>query len=174
MERGRPDSAPVVFHDRRLYVGQHFSHGLQNIDINAIDFGAGFLPANQDPTLAAAINGSAAVASDLMRPYRGLGTIQQNTGIAWNDIHSIQTSFTRRFQHGFSFGLNYTGIVSNTQNAAPRLEHYVDSAGPSGVCGMIKRKPRICWETWRLPRTSSAEILYWIHRITRGRAGSDV
>src|SRR5439155_9587766 len=83
------------------YVGQHFSHSLQNIDINSVDLGAAFLAVNQDPTLTAAVNGSAALTSDLMRPYQGLGTIQQNTGIAWNSFHSIQTSLTRRLQHGF-------------------------------------------------------------------------
>ena len=35
------------------YVGQHQYDILQNMDINRVDFGAAFLPENQDPTLAA-------------------------------------------------------------------------------------------------------------------------
>ena len=34
------------------YVGQHQYVILQNMDINRVDFGAAFLPANQDPSLA--------------------------------------------------------------------------------------------------------------------------
>ena len=35
------------------YVGQHQYNILQNVDINRVDFGAAFLPQNQDPSLAA-------------------------------------------------------------------------------------------------------------------------
>ena len=99
-----------------------------NVDINGIDVGAAFLPENQDPTLAPTVNGATAVA-DLLRPYRGLSTIQQNTGINWNTFHSLQLSFNRRFRNGFSFGVNDTWTLSNRQAVAPRLEHYMDASG---------------------------------------------
>ena len=35
------------------YVGQHGFNLLQSVNINAVDFGAAYLPENQDPTLAA-------------------------------------------------------------------------------------------------------------------------
>jgi len=110
------------------YVGQHSWDSLMNVDIDSIDAGAAFLPENQDPTLAPSINGSTAVA-DLLRPYRGMSTIQQNTGINWNTFHSIQLAFNRRFKNGISFGLNETMTLSNKQAVAPRLEHYSDGAG---------------------------------------------
>ena len=110
------------------YVGQRAWETLRNVDINSIDLGVAFLPGSQDPTQAATVNGSTAVA-DLMRPYRGLSTIQQNTADNWNTFHSIQLLFNRRFQKGFSFGLIDTWTLSNTSAVAPRLEHFVDSGG---------------------------------------------
>ena len=69
------------------YVGTHGynilaygSSGLTTVesalDLNAPDLGAAYLPQNQDPTLAAsAIPGATALRTDLLRPYRGIGTI---------------------------------------------------------------------------------------------------
>jgi Carboxypeptidase regulatory-like domain len=110
------------------YVGQHQTDALQEIDINAVNFGSAFEPAAQDPTQAAVVNGSTAV-ENLIRPYRGFGAITQNTGFQWNDFHSIQTSFNRRFQRGMSLGANYTYTISQTQSVAPRLEHVLEADG---------------------------------------------
>ena len=63
------------------YVGQHQYDILQNMDLNRVDFGAAFLPENQDRTLAAsATPGAAAVATDLMRSFRGYSSITQTSG----------------------------------------------------------------------------------------------
>ena len=113
------------------YVGQHSWDMLLNVDIDSIDAGAAFLPENQDPTLAPTVNGSTAVA-DLLRPYRGLSTIQQNTGVNWNTFHSFQLSFNRRFKNGYSFGVNDTWTLVNKQAVAPRLEHFMDASGHVG------------------------------------------
>ena len=66
----------------------------------------------------------------MLRPYRGLGAIQQNWGIGHNTYHSIQTSVNRRFRNGFSLGLNYTLGLSNTGDAGNpvRLEHHSDGS----------------------------------------------
>ena len=46
------------------------------LDLNAPDIGAAYLPQNQDPTAAAStVPGAMAVATELLRPYRGLGPI---------------------------------------------------------------------------------------------------
>ncbi len=110
------------------YVGQRQQDGLLNVDINALDFGAAFVPTAQDPTQASVVNGSTAVES-LLRPYRGYGSITQNSGIAWNTFHSIQASLNRRFQRGFSVQANYTYTISQTQKVAPRLEHITNADG---------------------------------------------
>ena len=113
------------------YVGNHGYNrlgGLQGgnaVNLNAVDIGAAYLPQNQDPTIAAAstVPGANAYTANLLRAYRGLGTIAQNTTEFWDTYHSIQTSFNRRFQNGFSFGVNYTlglSLEGNTGlHAAP-------------------------------------------------------
>ena len=111
------------------YVGQRSFDRLQTMDLNSVDLGSAFLPQNQDPTLASTTPGANAYATELLRPYRGFNAITQNTGQFWNTFHSIQSSFSRRFTRGLSFGLNHTWTLSNVQSVNRRLEHYVDSSG---------------------------------------------
>ncbi len=68
------------------YVGNHGYDrlgGLQGgnvVNLNAVDIGAAFLPQNQDPTLGtSAVPGGAAYSDNLLRGFRGLGNINQNT-----------------------------------------------------------------------------------------------
>ena len=68
------------------YVGNHGYNRLgafQNgnvVNLNAVDFGAAYLPQNQDPTLGTqAVPGAGALPTNLLRPYRGFGNINQNT-----------------------------------------------------------------------------------------------
>jgi hypothetical protein len=118
------------------YVGNHgFNRlgGLQGgttINQNAVDIGAAFLPQNQDPTLggASTVPGGNAYTTNLLRPYRGLSVINQNTTEFWDTYHSLQTSLNRRFRNGFSFGVNYTYGISFKGNTGlqVRLQHAAD------------------------------------------------
>ena len=91
------------------YVGNHSYNLLANTDINAPDFGAAYLPQNQNTTLAAStIPGATALATNFYRPYRGFGAINRNMTVGYNNFHSLQTSWNRRFRDGFQFTLNYT------------------------------------------------------------------
>ena len=106
------------------YVGQHQYDILQNMDINRVDFGAAFLPENQDPSLAAdATAGGAAVVTDLMRPFRGYSSITQTSGWLKRTYHSLQLSLQRRFRNGLSFGFNDTIGLYDRQTTTPRLQH---------------------------------------------------
>jgi hypothetical protein len=110
------------------YVGQHGFNMPIGTNINAVDFGTAFLPEYQDPTLAPSTTaGATAVANDLMRGYRGYGSINQQGWASWNTYHSLQLSFQRRFSNGVSFGFNDTIALSQTGNSPYRLEH-----GPDG------------------------------------------
>jgi hypothetical protein len=124
-------------------VGQYGTHQLSGLsngaaNINAIDFGAAFLPQNQDSTLApGTVPGATALPTDLLRPYRGYGAIFQNQTRLHNESESIQTSFNRRFKNGFSFGLNYTygirfrgntGTNPNNSGLTQRYEHAADGS----------------------------------------------
>jgi hypothetical protein len=120
------------------YVGNHGYNrlgALQNgspVNLNAIDIGAAYLPQNQDPTLAAqTVPGAGAYTQTaLLRAFRGLGNINQQTTEFHDTYHSIQSNFNRRFRNGFSFGVNYTLSLSLTGNTGltKRLTHNADGS----------------------------------------------
>ena len=115
------------------YVGNHgFNRlgGLQGgttINQNAVDIGAAYLPQNQDPTQTSTVPGNNTI-DNFLRPYHGLGNINQNTTEFHDTYHSIQTSLNRRFRDGFAFGANYTYSISWTGNTGlqKRLVHAPD------------------------------------------------
>ena len=64
--------------------------------------------------------GAAAVTTDLMRPYRGLGSINTTWGKNWNGYDSIQMSLNRRFRDGVQATLNYTRSLRTIGNTCRR------------------------------------------------------
>ena len=55
--------------------------------MNAVDFGAAYLPQNQDPTLGtSSYPGATAYTANLLRPFRGFGAIEQNTTVSGTRI----------------------------------------------------------------------------------------
>ena len=124
------------------YVGQRgynlirSAEGTPTNDLNAADFGAAYLPQNQDPTRApSTVPGANANSDDLLRPYRGLGQLTTTWGRANNTYHSIQTSFNRRFRDGIQLGVNYTlgmsytgNVIPTAQGTAVRLQHAADGS----------------------------------------------
>jgi Carboxypeptidase regulatory-like domain len=111
------------------YVGQHSFNDVQTINLNAIDFGAAFLPENQDPTLPPSTTpGATAKSTDLLRAMPGYSTITQMQQEGWTTYHSIQIAFDRRFKNGVSFGFNDTISVSQSGNSAPRFQHNPDGS----------------------------------------------
>ena len=118
------------------YVGNHGWNRLaayQNgspVNLNAVDIGTAYLPQYQDPTLSSSVPGGAAYTTNLLRPFQGLGNINQQTTEFWDTYHSIQTSLNRRFRNGFSFGANYTYGISLTGNTGlqKRLQHNADGS----------------------------------------------
>jgi hypothetical protein len=130
------------------YVGTHGyniiaygSSGLTTVesalDLNAPDLGAAYLPQNQDSTLAAStIPGATALRTDLLRPYRGLGTIYSSWPRFWTQYDSIQTAFSRRFRNGWQAGVNWTWSLRSIGNTNSPL-HFVHNAD-----GSISDDPR--------------------------------
>ena len=119
------------------YVGNHGYNRLggfqggTTVDLNAIDIGAAYLPENQDPTLGTqAVPGAGAKPTNNLRPYAGFANINQNTTEFWDEYHSIQSNFNRRFRNGFSFGLNYVLSLSFKGNTGlqRRLVHNSDGS----------------------------------------------
>jgi hypothetical protein len=119
------------------YVGNHGFNRLgsfqggSTVNLNSIDMGTAYLPQYQDPTRApSATPGGTAYSTNLLRPYAGLGNINQQTTEFSDTYHSIQSSLNRRFRSGFSFGVNYTRQLSLTGNTGlqKRLEHLPDGS----------------------------------------------
>ena len=119
------------------YVGNHgynrlgaFQNG-NSVNLNAVDFGAAYLPQNQDLTLGTpTVPGAGAYASNLLRAYRGLGSINAQLTQFHDTYHSIQSNFNRRFRNGFSFGANYVLSLSFEGNTGltKRLQHNADGS----------------------------------------------
>jgi len=81
------------------YVGSRSTDLMRQVQINALPFGATFLPQNQDPTLVpSAIPGNSALPNDLLRPYPGYGNIRMWDYSGYSDYKALQTSVTRRFR----------------------------------------------------------------------------
>jgi hypothetical protein len=108
------------------YTGQHAYNLVENVNINAVDYGSAFLAGNQDPTLSSSLPGGAAVVGDQMRAFRGFSSITQAQPRGWLTSHAIQTSFNRRFRNGVAFGFNDAWLLSQKGSTGARLQHNPD------------------------------------------------
>jgi hypothetical protein len=119
------------------YVGNHGYNlmgsfqGGGTVNLNAVDFGTAYLPQYQDPTLpASTVPGATALTTNLLRPYRGLSTINQQTPEFHDTYHSLQFTLQRRYRNNFAFGINYTRGLSYKGNTGLqlRLQHNPDGS----------------------------------------------
>jgi hypothetical protein len=109
------------------YVGSRSWHQQQKVNLNAIPYGATFMPANQDPTKAspgqiasnpALLNGSNALPADFLRSYAGYGDIAIHEAGGTANYNSLQISLNHNFAHGLQFGFAYTyGKALGTSSA---------------------------------------------------------
>jgi len=99
------------------------------IDLNAPDLGTAYLSKYQDPTLGtSSVPGATALSTDLLRPYRGLGSITASWPYAYNRYDSIQVTFNRQYRNGMTLGGNYTLGLRNVGNmlSPPHFDHLSD------------------------------------------------
>ena len=110
------------------YVGTLSRHLPEDININAIPYGALFTKAAQDPSFYAngvvpdeepnlpqlyrdaglKFTGRFAFQPDFLRNYPGYGTVQMKTFGGSANYHSLQSTLQRRFSRGVTFGMAYT------------------------------------------------------------------
>jgi hypothetical protein len=110
------------------YTGERAYNLVENVDINAVDFGAAFLPANQDASQTNPLPGSAVLPTDQLRAFRGYSSISQAIPRGLLTAHTLQLSINRRFTRGLAFGLNDTILLLQRGNTAARLQHSPDSS----------------------------------------------
>ena len=90
------------------YVGSSSKDLLRQEPINAVPYGAKFLPENQDPTRApSTVPGATALPDDLLRPYPGYANIGLLEYTAYSNYHALQASLNRRFDNGLMFSVFY-------------------------------------------------------------------
>ena len=90
------------------YVGSSSKDLLQQRQINAVPWGAKFLPENQNPTRPpSTVPGATALIDDFLRPYQGYGTSASGSTRAISNYHSLQASLNRRFDNGLMFSAFY-------------------------------------------------------------------
>jgi hypothetical protein len=94
------------------YVSTTSSQLLQQINLNAIPYGATFLPQNQDPVKVmqnpTAPLGANAKDENFLRPYPGYGDIAQFQNGGSSNYHSLQIGLNRRYTNGLFFSVAYT------------------------------------------------------------------
>jgi hypothetical protein len=120
------------------YVGSLSRHLQNNRNLNPVPYGAAYQPQNQDTTLAANANlGANSLPQDLLRPFRGAGTINLYEGQATANYNSLQVTLQRRVASSLFFGVAYTwskalGTASSDTDSA-RIDQYTRLAnyGPT-------------------------------------------
>lgn len=99
------------------YVGSKSDDLLEYDQINALAAGTLFKAENQDPTRTpSSVPGATALATDLLRPYQGYGSIQLWQNSAYSNYHALQAGLNRRFDNGLMFSVFY--IWSKTLTTA--------------------------------------------------------
>jgi hypothetical protein len=101
-------------------------------NLNTIDYGTGFNPALQDPSIApTGVPGATSLAAQnpsAVRGYLGYGTIDwRQYSEGWRTFHSMEISLNRRFMNGLQFGFSDTWVLSDIGSINPRYDH-----GPDG------------------------------------------
>ncbi len=95
------------------YVGNAARHQLITRELNGRPYGYTYRAANLDPTNT--INGQRQpLPDDLLRPYRGYGSIAQKEFTGYSDYHSLQIAVSRRrAAEGLAFSAAYTYQIVN-------------------------------------------------------------
>ncbi len=113
---------PYQFLADIAYVRTTSSHLIEQQNLNAIPYGATFLPQNQDPVKVQQNPGAALGANakdeNFLRPYPGYGDIAQVQSAGSSNYNSLQIALNRRYARGLFLGVAYTwskalGVTSN-------------------------------------------------------------
>lgn len=88
------------------YVGRRGLHGQRERNINQLQPGT--------------VQANPGINADVLRPFKGFGSIRVTNNDANSIYHGLQVGATRRFTNGLSFGLAYTYSKSEDDGSAQR------------------------------------------------------
>jgi hypothetical protein len=117
------------------YVGSLARHLLQRRSINAVPYGARFLPSSIDQTVA---GGATPLPDNFLRPYKGYGDINLIGFASNSNYHSLQVQVNRRVTTSLALGLSYTWskamdlVDGNDNNINPFIDPRVRNYGKAG------------------------------------------
>ena len=106
------------------YVGNAGRNQTVTVDLNGRPYGYAYQPSSLDPTN---VSGGQAqpLPDDFLRPYQGLGRIQERRFAGYADYHALQLSVNRRrSSDGLSIGAAYTYQMVNKSLGA--IDPFVD------------------------------------------------
>jgi hypothetical protein len=144
------------------YVGSISNHQLQQVNVNAVPFGADLLAANQDPTLQAqnpnALAGSNALLSQFLRPYVGFGPIVQYQLSGNSNYNGLQATLKRRFAPGIFMGAAYTWskCMDTTDSSALIRFDQNNHQALYGPCGTNIAQNLVINYVYSLPKLASS------------------
>jgi hypothetical protein len=146
------------------YVGSSSKNLLRRENINAPALGATFLPQNQDPTLPASSNGSSALPTDFLRPYRGYSDINMYDYSGFSSYNSLQTSLQRRFDNGLMFTVFYVYSKNLTTNTSD----YTSDQLAGGIVGDHNtiQKYDYSYSNWDRPHNLVVNFIYQTPKVT--------
>jgi hypothetical protein len=101
------------------YVGNAARNQIVSQELNGLAYGSTFLPRYFDAT-----NGNQPLAADLIRPFRGFGTITERNFTGYGDYHAIQVSANRRSSARLTYGVSYTGSIS--KNLGGTIDPFIE------------------------------------------------
>jgi hypothetical protein len=135
------------------YVGSVGKHLLQRRNLNAVPYGARFLPSSTDPT-----TGNTPLPDNFLRPLPGYTDIIYTEMAGSSNYHSLQTQLNRRFTQGLMFGVSWTWSKAlNTGNGNddlvnPLLDYRMRNYGLSNY---DRTHNLVINYTYQLPRLST-------------------
>ena len=148
------------------YVGSSSKNLLRQEQINAVPYGAKFLPQNQDPTRTpSATPGATALPDDLLRPYRGYGNIRLWKYDGYSNYHALQTALNRRFDNGLMFGVFYVWSKALTINNDDF------TAGRPNASEAEIRRADYSYANYDRPHNFVVNMIYQTPRVASGALG---
>jgi hypothetical protein len=144
------------------YVGSLGRNLLGNRNLNAVPYGADFLPQNQDPTKVAAnpnaLLGSNASNANFLRPYPGYGSITLEEFANDSSYNALQVTLDRRFAKGLFLGVAYTWskcLDEGSNDGASRRIDNLNHVANYGPCDFDIRHNLVFNYVYALPGASS-------------------
>jgi hypothetical protein len=150
-----------------MYVGNHgfnrmggFQGGTKQL-INMVNLGAAYLDENQDLTKGtSSVPGQNAHTTNLLRPYQGLGSIEENATLFWDTYHSMQLNLKRRFVAGFSFQAAYTYGISLKGNTGLEQRFQHSANGTLSVRADQAEYEKLMEDLDRRPHTLKGNVIW--------------